>query len=79
MVTDHAMRKWPDPTFIPPTDRDWFMELIRKAEEYDKIHKQPNCIQVEKFDWLKAARDAEQKEKQDLLKYIKPCEQLGLF
>ena len=52
MVTDHYMKKWPQPAYVPSIE-DYinFQELVRKAAEYDKITNQPNCPDAEKIDW----------------------------
>lgn len=54
MVTDHYMKKWPQPAYVPSIE-DYinFRELVRKAAEYDKITNQPNCPDAEKIDWQK--------------------------
>ena len=55
MVTDHYMKKWPQPAYVPSIE-DYinFRELVRKAAEYDKTTNQPNCPDAEKISWQKA-------------------------
>lgn len=63
MVTDVYKIRWPDPATIPLTDYSLLKELIRKAEEYDRIMKQPECPEPAKADWWsKATRAMEQAE-----------------
>lgn len=69
MISDHYMRKWPViPTNYPDTifpsktwpnhvEWDEYQELIRKAREYDKIHNQPDCQDLEKIKWEKAMKE----------------------
>lgn len=55
MISDMAMRRWPEPIYpigINPTDYTWLKELIRKAEEYDKLNSQPDCPTDDKKAWL---------------------------
>ena len=55
MVTDVAMHRWPEPIYpigINSTDYTWLKELIRKAEEYDRLNNQPDCPSDDKKKWL---------------------------
>lgn len=80
MITDEYMRKWPyipttDPWWTPkpvitPEEHDWFKQLIKKAEEYDKRTGQPDCPDPEKVKWRKWL-DEYMKEKYP---YLKPLE-----
>jgi hypothetical protein len=64
-------RMWPDGWRVPlpfnpvtpvpagPTPDEWatFRELLRKAAEFDKIAKQPDCEDPEKVTWMKRMED----------------------
>ena len=56
MVTDHYMRQYPDPYQISPKVVMDFLELVRKAEEYDRVTLQPNCPSDDKLAWLEKVR-----------------------
>jgi hypothetical protein len=52
MVTDHYMPRWPQPTNISPHIYYDIQELLRKAEEYDRMTGQPKCPAPDKQKWL---------------------------
>lgn len=67
MVTDHFYKRWLTPewsdvTFpgalpsthpLPtPVEYHDFLELVRKAREYDKRTNQPDCPDAEKVKWM---------------------------
>ena len=66
MVTDWGQKKypdwitWPTTTEMFPTPREKivdykeYLELVRKAEEYDRMTGQPDCIDPDKDKFLKA-------------------------
>ena len=53
MVTQHYWEKFPQPSLFPINQYKDFMEILRKAKEYDKIMNQPDCPEFEKAEWLK--------------------------
>lgn len=59
MISDHYMRKWPQPSYVPNYE-DYlnYKELLRKAAEYDRITKQPECPSQDKIDWQKQLDEA---------------------
>ena len=63
MVTEHFHQKWPTypphPNTLPstpalPTPAEYFdfLELVRKAREYDMRTNQPDCPDAEKLKWM---------------------------
>lgn len=54
MVTDHYQKIYPSPLDMSPDTYYDIMELIRKAKEYDRLNKQPDCIAKYKQAWLDA-------------------------
>lgn len=67
MVTDTYMRRWPHPASVPPVDYSFLKELIRKAEEYDRIMKQRDCPDPVKTEWW---RDVQRMNDAVLYKYV---------
>lgn len=59
MVTDHYMPKWPQPAQMSPSIYKDIMELIRKAQEYDRMTGQPECPAPEKAKWLEEFEKAQ--------------------
>ncbi len=53
MVTDVSMQRWPNPYHVPWVDYSFIKELIRKAEEYDRMTGQPDCPSPDKAKWWK--------------------------
>lgn len=53
MVTDHYMKRWPQPTHIRPDIYHDIEELIRKARAYDVMTGQPDCPAEDKNEWLR--------------------------
>ena len=63
MVTDWGQKKWPEykpsdfytkTSWNGPTKEEWdnFVELVKKAIEYDKRNEEPKCIDPKKAKWL---------------------------
>ncbi len=51
MIHDHywptTLPRYPRPEVAPTDYLKEYLELVRKAAEYDKIHKEPDCIKPE--------------------------------
>lgn len=65
MITEHYELKWPLTQRIPfdplgihdvplprPLEYFDFLELVRKAKEYDRMTNQPDCPDAEKLKWM---------------------------
>lgn len=65
MITDSFMKRWPEPSHLPYYDYTILKDLIRKAEEYDKMTKQPECPEPAKVDWLEKVREQLERRKQE--------------
>jgi hypothetical protein len=52
MVTQHYWERFPQPSLFPINQYKDFMEILRKAAEYDRIMNQPDCPDPMKQDWL---------------------------
>lgn len=57
MVMQWGWERWPTPQVFPPTEYPAYMELLRKAGEYDKLMQQPDCPDPAKAAWQKAVED----------------------
>ena len=47
MVTNHFHDKWPSPNDWDKAKWEDYVEIKRKAEEYDRLTKQPDCHKPE--------------------------------
>ncbi len=67
-ILDYGRRQWPQydwrvPTPVTPpvlpTADEWaqFRELLRKAAEFDKAARQPDCEDPEKAAWMRRMED----------------------
>lgn len=54
MIMDHHQQMWPTPNFVPPMQYQQYQELLRKAQAYDLLMKQPECPDPAKEAWHKA-------------------------
>jgi hypothetical protein len=56
-VSDFYMRQFPDIRQFPPVDYGFYQDLLRKAAEYDRITKQPDCPDPAKLQWQRAVEE----------------------
>lgn len=65
MISDHWQKKWSDPSKVEITFEQWqeYLELKRKAEEYDKKTNQPKCQKPDLEIWEKLIEEVLRKKK----------------
>jgi hypothetical protein len=61
-ISDHFMRQWPDYRTFPPIDYGYYQDLLRKAAEYDRMTKQPDCPDPTKLAWQKSLEEFMRKQ-----------------
>lgn len=54
MISNHYQPQWPVPNAIPAAPAYDILELMRKAAAYDKLTNQPDCVEKDKEEWIKA-------------------------
>lgn len=53
MVIGWGQEQWITPHIFPTYFYPQYLDLIKRAEEYDKLNNQPNCPDESKDKWLK--------------------------